>query len=123
MSSITHTRSLFAHKTIQLIIDYDTKRYYFAELVGSLYNMDLSDLDSEDQKKNLTLGKDTHTSLHKIYYGRIDADGGWPEFDNLYKAFVREVIFPLFEDDELMESEDAEPEEEEEIELLDDFDT
>ena len=84
------------------IIEYDTKKYYFAELVGSLYNIDLSELDSEDQKTNLTLGKDTHTSLHKIYYGKIDAEGGWPEFDNLYKAFVREVIFPLFEDDELI---------------------
>jgi len=84
------------------IIDYDTTRYYFADLVGSLYDMDLADLDNEDQKTNLTLGMDTHTSFHKAYYAKIDSEGGWPEFDNLYKAFVREVIFPMFEDDTLI---------------------
>lgn len=84
------------------ILNYDTTRYYFADLVGSLYDVDLVDLDNEDQKTNLTLGKDTHTAFHKSYYAKIDADGGWPEFDNLYKAFVREVIFPMFEDDTLM---------------------
>ena len=48
------------------IISYDTNKYYFAELLESLYSIDLSDLDSEDQKTHLTLGEDTHTSLHKI---------------------------------------------------------
>ena len=49
------------------IVEYDTTRYYFADLVGSLYDVDLADLDNEDQKTNLTLGMDTHTSFHKAY--------------------------------------------------------
>ena len=49
------------------IIDYDTKKYNFAELIGGLFNVDLSELDSEEQKTNLTLGMDTHTSLHKVF--------------------------------------------------------
>jgi len=32
----------------------------------------------------------------------LDREGGWIEFENLYEAFVREVIFPLFEDDTLI---------------------
>ena len=84
------------------ILSYDTDRYYFADLVASLYDVDLTELDNEDQKTNLTLGNDTKTAFHKKFYARIDADGGWPEFTNLYQAFVREVIFPMFEDDELL---------------------
>ena len=84
------------------IIEYDTEKYYFAKLIGSLFNVDLADLDNEEQKTNLTLGKATHTSFHKVFYAKLDAEGGWPEFENLYKAFVREVIFPLFEDDTLI---------------------
>lgn len=84
------------------IAEYDTTRYYFADLIGGLYDANLADLDNEDQKTNLTLGNDTKTTFHKMFYERIDADGGWPEFDNLYNAFVREVIFPMFEDDTLV---------------------
>ena len=84
------------------ILEYDIAKYNFSELVGSLFDVDLSELDSEEQKKSLLLGKDTHTSFHKVFYQRVDAEGGWPEFENLYKSFVREVIFPLFEDDTLI---------------------
>ena len=41
------------------IIKYDTEKYYFAKLISSLFNIDLVDLDSDEQKTNLTLGKDT----------------------------------------------------------------
>jgi hypothetical protein len=89
-------------KSKMKIINYDTNRYYFADLVGSLYDTSLDQLDNEDQKTNLIEGSDTKTAFHKKFYERIDADGGWPEFINLYQAFVREVIFPMFEDDELL---------------------
>ena len=84
------------------IINYDTEKYYFTKLVGGLYDTDLTKLDNDDQKGNLTLGNDTKTSFHKKFYDRLDAPGGWPEFVNLYRAFIGEVIFPLFEDDELL---------------------
>jgi|TARA_R110002167_G_scaffold97496_5_gene257296 hypothetical protein len=84
------------------ILEYNTEKYYFSKLISSLFDIDLSNLDSDEEKTNLTLGKDTHTSLHKVFYNKLDGEGGWPEFENLYKAFVREVIFPLFEDDTLI---------------------
>jgi len=82
------------------ILTYDTTRYNFAELVGGLFSVDLTDLDNEDQKTAMTLGKDTHTAFHRVFYDRVDA--GWPEFVDLYHSFLREVIHPLFEDDTLV---------------------
>jgi len=82
------------------ILKYDTAQYNFAELVGGLFPVDLAELDNEDQKGALALGKDTHTSFHRVFYDRLDS--GWPEFVNLYHSFLREVIHPLFEDDVLI---------------------
>ena len=63
------------------ILEYDTNKYNFAELISGLFDIDLSDLDSKDQKTNLTLGMDTHTSFHKVFYDKLDGEGGWAEFD------------------------------------------
>lgn len=82
------------------ILKYDTERYNFTELVDGLFDTDLSELDSADEKINVTLGKDTHTSLHRIFYDRIDSD--WPEFLDTYHSFVKAMIHPLFEDDTLI---------------------
>ena len=82
------------------ILKYDTKKYNFAGMVQSLFDCDLDNLDNHDQKTNLTLGSDTKTEFHKVFYNRIDA--GWPEFMNTYISFLKEVIHPLFEDDCLM---------------------
>lgn len=84
------------------IIKYDTNKYYFARLVQSLFDVSLEDLDSTDQKTNLTLGNDTKTEFHKIFYARLDQGGGWPEFQNVYDAFIREIVFPMFEDDTIL---------------------
>jgi hypothetical protein len=84
------------------IIKYDTTKYNFSELVSDLYDFPLEDLDSEDKKDDLRLGEDTHTLFHRAFYRRIDQKGGWPEFINLYKSFLRDIIFPLFEDDTLI---------------------
>jgi len=82
------------------IVNYDTTKYKFLDLVSELYDCDLSNLDSLDKKQKLALGKDTHTPFHKIFYKRID--NGWPEFEKLYRDFIREVMFPMFEDDVLL---------------------
>ena len=82
------------------IINYDTEKYNFLDLVSELYDCDLTVLDSIDKKDNLALGMDTHTPFHKTFYERID--NGWPEFEKLYREFVREVLFPRFEDDTLL---------------------
>ena len=82
------------------IIKYDTEKYPFSKIVRSLYEVPLEELDNHDRKKNLALGEDTHTAFHKSFYKKIDE--GWPEFEKLYSSFLREVIFPLFEDDVLI---------------------
>ena len=82
------------------IVQYDTKKYNFSGMVQSLFDCDLSDLDSQEQKTNLTLGNDTKTEFHKVFYKRIDE--GWPEFMDTYHFFLKEVIHPMFEDDTLI---------------------
>ena len=79
------------------IFDYDIKKYPFRDLASGLYDKDLSELDSDDTKLDLTLGKDTATPFHKLFYERIDS--GWPEFVGVYHSFLREVIHPMIEDD------------------------
>lgn len=79
------------------IVNFDTNKYLFKELVQGIYDCDLSELDTQDAKKNLTLGNDTKTSLHKEFYKKIDA--GWQEFMDTYRSFVKEVVHPMFEDD------------------------
>ena len=81
------------------IIEYDTERYCFSSLITDLYGVPLEVLDSEDKKTNLSLGKDTHTSLHKVFYERLDSKEGWPEFEDLYRLFVSEALFPLFSEE------------------------
>ena len=82
------------------IIDYDIEKYNFKKLISDLYNCPLEELDSLGKKEKLDFGKDSHTSFHKIFYQKVDS--GWPEFENLYESFVREVVFPMFEDDVLV---------------------
>jgi len=82
------------------ILKFDTEIYKFRELVQSLFDRDLDNLDNHEQKTNLTLGSDTKTEFHKVFYNRIDA--GWPEFMDTYLSFLKEVIHPMFEDDALI---------------------
>ena len=82
------------------IIKYDTSKYNFSELVSQLFTVKLSELDNQDQKTNLTLGTDTKTQFHRVFYDKIDS--GWTEFTDTYHSFLREVIHPLFEDDVLI---------------------
>jgi len=84
------------------ILTYDTKKYNFAKLVGSLYDLPLDQLDNTEEKANLWLGTDTHTEFHRIFYNRIDTEGGWPEFVEVYTNFLKDVIHPLFVDDALI---------------------
>ena len=84
------------------IIKYDKEKYNFKELVGSLFESPLEDLDSGDIKVNLSNGKDTHTSFHKKFYKKIGAESGWKEFELLYVSFIEDIIFPMFEDDILV---------------------
>ena len=53
-----------------MIINYDTSKYDFSGLVGSLFDSPLSELDNQEEKKNLTLGNDTATAFHKVFYQR-----------------------------------------------------
>ena len=79
------------------IINFDSEKYNFKKLISDLYDSPLEKLSKAGQEQDLGLGKDTHSSFHKTFYKKIDS--GWPEFEKLYKAFVKEVIHPMFEDD------------------------
>ena len=82
------------------IISFDTGKYPFKDLVGKLYNGELQRLDNQDQKTNLTLGSDTKTEFHRVFYDKIDSH--WPEFMHVYHEFIKNVVHPLFEDDLLV---------------------
>ena len=69
-----------------MIIDYDTSKYDFSGLVGSLFDSPLSELDNQEEKKNLTLGNDTRTSFHKVFYQRLDE--GWEDFEYTSISFI-----------------------------------
>ena len=84
------------------ILAYDTEKYNFAKLVGDLYDCPLEDLDNSEEKTNLSIGSDTHTEFHRVFYDRVDAEGGWPEFVNTYTSFLKEAIHPLIKDPALI---------------------
>ena len=75
------------------IIKYDIEKYNFSSMVQSLFDCDLSELDSQEEKTNLTLGTDTKTEFHKVFYKRIDA--GWPEFMHTYLSFLKPSVIHL----------------------------
>ena len=82
------------------ILKFNKDKYRFQELVQSIFDCDLDNLDNHEQKTNLTLGTDTKTAFHKVFYHRVDE--GWPEFMDTYLSFLKDVIHPLFEDDVLI---------------------
>jgi hypothetical protein len=43
------------------------------------------------------VGKDSSTIFHHRFYERYK--GGWPEMEDLYELFIKEVVAPLFDED------------------------
>ena len=88
------------------IIKFDKVKYPFDKMVSDLYDYPLNQLNDNLNKNkwvNYTkfteenVGKDSDSIWHKTFYNKLR--GGWPEFINLYKSFVSEVLGPLFNEE------------------------
>lgn len=80
---------------------YDLEKFNFYKILTEKFEVEnLEKLHFKLSKKiNLkdgqeSLGKDTHSDFHKIFYQNMNSD--WPEFHNTWKRFMHEIIKPLF---------------------------
>ena len=89
------------------IIKFDKQKYPFDKMVSNLYDYPLNELndnvnlDSLDNNKVFgsdNIGKDSDSIWHKVFYDKLRE--GWPEFINLYQSFIKEVLGPLFIEEE-----------------------
>jgi hypothetical protein len=76
---------------VEKIFEYDKEKFKFVELIQDLF--DCENLQFLHQKLDLNLekferpGVDSDTEIHKVFYDKLKS--GWPEFENLYKKFIR----------------------------------
>lgn len=82
------------------IIKFDKEKYPFDKMVRSLYDNDLNKLNDGLDHTFGSIGMDTDSLYHKIFYDKLRS--GFPEFIELYEKFVKEVICPLFEEEEYL---------------------
>ena len=85
------------------IVSYDKEKYDFEKLLLKLYNIELTQVHTILEKKQelfKDVGKDTHSDIHKIFYDKMRT--GWPEFMDLYKQFIEEVVLPYLNLDEAL---------------------
>tara|TARA_R110002020_G_C16314283_1_gene774126 strand:+ start:1003 stop:1665 length:663 start_codon:yes stop_codon:yes gene_type:complete len=80
------------------IFRFNKNLYPFDKLVASLYDYNLDKLNDDLDHTKGTLGKDTNTIWHKIFYDKLRS--GWPELVKLYKSFIKSEIGPLFIEEE-----------------------
>ena len=81
---------------------YDTEKYPFIALISNVFNVsDLSmlhilrkDLSPE---RDLCFENESTTDFHKTYYEKQNA--GWPELEETYRNFVKQVIRPVASED------------------------
>tara|TARA_A100001515_G_scaffold43035_2_gene33959 strand:- start:2404 stop:3060 length:657 start_codon:yes stop_codon:yes gene_type:complete len=76
------------------IYNYNIKNYNFVTLFKQLFNQENLQNLHEDLEKEYDFfsapGIDSNTKFHKIFYDRMRA--GWPEFLELYKKIIKNVI-------------------------------
>jgi hypothetical protein len=76
------------------ILKFDKKIYPFDKLLSSLYDYNLNELNDNLDHSQGAVGMDTDSIWHSIFYDKLRA--GWPEFIELYKSFIQNVIGPMF---------------------------
>ena len=76
--------------------DYNLEKYGFVSLFQELFNrndLDNLHLDLDNEYEFFSQpGSDSDTKFHRVFYDRMRS--GWPEFLDLYKAFIKEFIAP-----------------------------
>ena len=77
--------------------DYDLEKYGFVALFEELFGRkDLDNLHLDLDKQYAFFsepGSDSDTKFHTVFYDKMRA--GWPEFLNLYKLFIKDVVAPI----------------------------
>ena len=76
------------------IIEFDKNKYPFNKMVSDLYKYNLNELDDRLDHTKGEIGKDTDSVWHVIFYDKLRE--GWPEFIELYESFIKNIIAPLF---------------------------
>ena len=77
-----------------IYIKYDTKKYYFAEIVKGWFSAkDVSMIHDGNTYELFSRDKDQSTHWHKKYYEKIRED---ESFFVLYRSFLEEVIKPRY---------------------------
>jgi len=74
------------------LINYDTNKYNFKELVENLFKCNLSSLTMKEHKL-ATIEDNSNTCYHKLFYDTLNS--GWPELSNMYHKFVKDIIVDI----------------------------
>ena len=83
---------------------YDTKKFYFEELVRKLFKIDklsnVHKLVSKTSSELFSNANDDSTELHSIFYNKLNSE--WLEFSSMYEEFIKTVIMDIFDVDTLV---------------------
>ena len=86
-------------------VKFEKNKYDFVKIINNLFNYELNKLHNwKNIKYSLftkdMLGKDSNTIYHTFFYDKLRT--GWPEFMNIYKNFIKNVILPYLNLDEAL---------------------
>ena len=80
----------------EIIYKYDDKKYDFCSLISELFvgcqrleELHMA-LPHEEIYDIVNFENDNETWFHKVFYDKLNR--GWPEFNNLYKEFISDVV-------------------------------
>ena len=84
------------------IVEYDSKKYNFSELILELFEVqDLSLLHLLDKElckeERLVQENESETFFHKTFYYKLK--NGWPQIEEAYENFVLNEVAPFFDED------------------------
>ena len=74
------------------IYNFDINKFNFHNLVGNLFQNELSNLHNKKKNKYelfTEVGKDSSTEFHNIFYQKLNSD--WLEIHNLYDQFLKDI--------------------------------
>lgn len=87
------------------IIKYDRDKYDLIQQVKKIFktnSLDTLHLLTKEQYGLFEVGKDSSTVFHKFFYDSYRA--GWPEFVDCYRALIRDIIRPQYNEPILFQS-------------------
>ena len=84
---------------------YDIGKFPFVKLVQECFGLNeltkIHELIGENLNRELfTNENDDQTSLHQTFYQKLNS--GWPDFDKVYRSFVKDYISKLLDTEEII---------------------